>query len=319
MLALLNTFLQWREDGKRAAFAVVVKTGGSAPRGVGARLLVCEDGRFAGSVSGGCVEAEVVAAALEVIKNGKTQMLNFAADDTGEWLSGLSCGGEMAVFVYPPLDNVIKTMREFIIARRIITITTNLQTGEQNIAESESEKETATIITNADGDGDRFIETLLPMRRLFIIGATHIAQNILPLARALEMECIIIDPRAAFATAERFGNVQVRRQWGDDAFGELPPDYRDGVIALTHDPKIDDPALLAAMKNKPGYIGALGSKRTHQKRLARLQTLGASTTSLAKIHAPVGLDIGAKTPAEIAIAIIGEMVGVFRGKNVGVK
>ena len=125
-------------------------------------------------VSGGCVEAEVVAAALEVIKNGKTQMLNFAADDTGEWLSGLSCGGEMAVFVYPPLDNVIKTMREFIIARRIITITTNLQTGEQNIAESESEKETATIITNADGDGDRFIETLLPMRRLFIIGATHI-------------------------------------------------------------------------------------------------------------------------------------------------
>lgn len=120
------------------------------------------------------------------------------------------------------------------------------------------------------------------------------------------------DPRAAWTGGGRFADAKVLRQWGDDTFAKTPPDNRDAVIAITHDPKIDDPALLAAMKTKPAYIGALGSSRTHAKRLIRLREAGADNAALQSIHAPIGFDIGAKTPAEIAAAIIAQMIAVFR-------
>ncbi|MGI9338714.1 MAG: XdhC family protein [Gammaproteobacteria bacterium] len=308
----MDTAWQWRSEGKLVAFAVVVGTGGSAPRAAGARLLACEDGAFFGSVSGGCVEGEVIAAAAEVMRTGKPQLLNFAAAVDGEWRAGLSCGGDIRVFVHKPPDAAIAKMRKLAAARMPITIETDTTTGKQVISAAKSaKKEVATIA------GGVFVETILPARRLFIIGATHIARELLAMAAVLEMECIVIDPRAAWASAERFGDAKVLRQWGDDAFAKMRPTERDAVVALAHDEKIDDPALLAALtaKAKPAYIGALGSSRTHQKRLRRLHEQGASEVVLADIHAPVGLDIGAKTPAEIAVAIVAEMVAAFRGKD----
>lgn len=310
IFTLINKAWQWRQERRRIAFAVVVAAAGSAPRPAGARLLLAEDGAFAGSVSGGCVESDVAAAAMEVINNGIPQMLTFDAAD-GEWRAGLSCGGDIGVFVHQPEDEVINKMRQLAAARRPMTVITNLTTGKQSIDEVHDNDATMESATSKDGI---FVETILPARRLFIIGATHIAQCIIPMAAVLEMECIIIDPRAAFASGERFADAKVLNEWGDNAFAKTPPDKRDAVIALTHDPKIDDPALLAAMTKSPAYIGALGSTRTHAKRLTRLRAAGADDASLANIHAPIGFDIGAKTPAEIAASVIAEMIAAFRNK-----
>lgn len=316
LFALSDAAWQWRRAGKVAAFAVVVNTGGSAPRPAGARLLVGDDGNFAGSVSGGCVEAEVAAAAMEVMRTGKPQMLTFSAAVDGEWRAGLSCGGSIGIFVHLPTDEVINTIRQLAAARRPAIMTTDLTTGTQCIQQYDDDDAAANIADeSAKVEDGMFVEHLLPARRLFVIGATHIAQCLVPLAAVLDMECIVIDPRAAWATAARFGDAKLLRQWGDDAFAETPPDKRDAVVAITHDPKIDDPALLAALAAKAGYVGALGSGKSHKQRLIRLKAAGAEEAALTRIHAPVGFDIGAKTPAEIAIAIVAEITAIFRNKS----
>lgn len=310
----MDTARQWRQEGKLVAFAVVVGAGGSAPRPVGARLLVCEDGRFAGSVSGGCVEGEVIAAAAEVMRAGKPQLLAFSAAVDGEWRAGLTCGGDIRVFVHKPADEAMDEMRKLAAARIPMTVLTDMKTGRQMPAPTKGAK-----IEVAKMTGDIFIEAILPARRLFVVGATHIARELLQLAATLEMECVIIDPRAAWASADRFGDAKVLREWPDKAFAKMRPNERDAVVVLAHDAKIDDPALLAALKvkpKKPAYIGALGSRRTHEKRQKRLYEQGGiSEVALIDIHAPVGLDIGAKTPGEIAIAIAAEIVAAFRGKK----
>ena len=305
--ALLNTAHDWRAAGKRVAVGVVVKTWGSAPCPVGARLLVADDGAFAGSVSGGCIEAEVVTAALDSLADGKPQLLNFGVADETAWQAGLSCGGEIDVFVHTPADETLKQMRDNIAARKAMTLSTDLTSGAQTVTGGGG-------LSEARLDGKVFVEVVAPARRILIIGATHIAQEMLRLAEPLEMECVVIDPREAWANAARFPNADVRREWGEDVFAQTPPGKQDAVVALTHDPKIDDPALLAALQAEPGYIGALGSTRTHAKRLARLKEAGVDDASLAKIHAPVGMNIGARAPAEIALAIVAEIVGVFNGK-----
>ncbi len=315
--ALLETAREWRGDGKKLAAAVVVKTWGSAPCPAGARLFVREDGVFAGSVSGGCIESEVVAAATESLSEGKPQTLNFGIADETAWEAGLSCGGKMQVFVHLPQDKTLNSMREKICARQTATVTTDLSTGEQTVAGDDNNGSNGIVsaATVCEKNNRRLlVEKIRPAPRILIIGATHIAQHLAKLAETLEMETVIADPRAAWANPERFPNANVRRQWGEDFFAQTPPGKTDAVVALTHDPKIDDPALLAAMNAKPGYIGALGSRRTHEKRLLRLREAGASEKELQKICAPVGLDIGAQNPAQIALAVLAQIVAAFNGK-----
>ncbi len=167
----------------------------------------------------------------------------------------------------------------------------------------------ATVET---GEGRVFINVYTPPLRLIVIGAVHIAQPLVAMAGLAGYGVTVVDPRRAFATDARFPEVEMRDDWPDDAMKALAPDRRTAVVALTHDPKLDDPALAVALRSDAFYIGALGSRRTHAKRLERLRAEGFSGDELARIHGPIGLDIGAKSPAEIAISILAEMTGVLR-------
>lgn len=160
--------------------------------------------------------------------------------------------------------------------------------------------------------GRAFLQVFNPPLRLVIVGAVHIAQALVPMAALAGYAVTVVDPRRAFATDERFPDVAVSTEWPDDAMEALAPDRRTAVVTLTHDPKLDDPALLAALRSDAFYIGALGSKRTHAKRLERLREEGAEETALARIHGPAGLDIGAVSPAEIAVSVLAQMTEALR-------
>jgi xanthine dehydrogenase accessory factor len=160
--------------------------------------------------------------------------------------------------------------------------------------------------------GEAFVQVFMPPRRMFIIGAVHIAQTLVPMAMLSGYEVAVIDPRRAFATDERFPSVEVIKEWPDRALQRLMPDRQSVVIALTHDPKLDEPALRTALQTDAFYIGALGSKKTQADRRERLRVSGFDDRALARIHGPIGLSIGAKTPAEIAISIMGEVTQVLR-------
>jgi len=168
-------------------------------------------------------------------------------------------------------------------------------------------------VVKRDG-ADYFLTVVAPATRLAVVGATHIAQAVAPIARVLGFAATVVDPRAAFATPERFPDAVVFALWPQEVFAARPLDRHTAVCLLTHDPKIDDPALILALRSDCFYIGALGSKKTHAARLARMRAAGFDEAALARIHAPIGLDIGAASPAEIGLAIVGEMVAALRGK-----
>jgi xanthine dehydrogenase accessory factor len=257
----------WLKAGKRVVLATVTETWGSAPRPVGSHLVIDEDGRFEGSVSGGCVESAVVSEAMD-LREPKT--LHFGVADAAAWEVGLSCGGKIAIHLESVTLAQITPVLEALEARREITA---------------------------------FGQTYKPPLRLVITGAVHISQMLVPLARSIGFEPVIIDPRTAFATPERFPNVTIHAVWAQDILPVIKLDKYTALVALTHDPKIDDPALLAALNAECFYIGALGSRKTHAKRVERL-----NHPAISRIKAPIGLDIGAISPAEIAIAIIAEIM-----------
>ena len=208
-----------------------------------------------------------------------------------------------------------------------VVLVTNLTSGEQKLlypfdVEDTSEineaaknalinDKTAQIETS---DGPIFLNIFNPSLRLFVVGAVHIAQTLVPMAAAAGYEVTVIDPRRSFGSNFRFPNVTLDNRWPDEAFEKLNPDRRSAVITLTHDSKLDDPALKCALKTDAFYVGALGSTRTHAKRQQRLTRAGFTDEDLARIHGPIGLDIGAKSPAEIAISIMAEITAVLRQK-----
>lgn len=177
------------------------------------------------------------------------------------------------------------------------------------IREAHRRDRSTTIETEA---GPVFLQVFNPPLRLVVVGAVHIAQALVPMASLTGYAVTVIDPRRGFATAERFPNVTLVDAWPDEAMEALAPDERTAVVTLTHDPKLDDPALDVALRSRAFYIGALGSKRTHAARLERLSAMGHGPEALARIHGPVGLDIGAVSPAEIAISILAQMTAVLR-------
>ena len=306
--ALLQTAAQWQAAGDRVAMATVIKTWRSAPRPVGARLLIHQNGEFAGSVSGGCVEKEVIHAATACFADGTPRRLSFGVADEMAWQSGLSCGGEIEIFValLPSSDSnngrILAQLQKAIATRTHCELKTNMTNGDIML----TDKTTAAPLL----DGDFFIEPFPPCRRLLLIGATHIAQVLAPMARTCGFDTLIIDPREAWATAARFPDTPLDTHWPEDVLPDLL-DAQTAVAALTHDPKIDDGALLAALSSPVRYVGALGSSRTHAKRRARLLAAGADEESLSRLCAPIGLDIGANSAAEIAVSVMGEIVAAF--------
>jgi xanthine dehydrogenase accessory factor len=299
----------WHADGRGVAIATVVTTWGSSPRPPGSKLAVDERGEFVGSVSGGCIETAIVDAALEIIGGGEARVLEFGVADETAWSVGLACGGTIAVHV----ARITPALLEAAHAPRPLALATRLHGGAQElIAAADPRAQRAFATDRAEVIDGVLIEPIALPLRLIIVGAVHVAAPLAAMARLAGFAVTIIEPRRAWASAVRFPDETIVSAWPDEAIRELAPDARTAIVALTHDPKLDDPALTAALASPAFYIGCLGSKKTHAARLERLAAAGAA---LARLHGPVGLPIGARSPAEIAISILAEIVRELRNRT----
>jgi xanthine dehydrogenase accessory factor len=281
-----------------------------------------------GSVSGGCIEGAVIGEALAAIKDRKVRILDFGVSDEQAWEVGLACGGDIKIFVEPAADK--KTL-ERLRTQRPVAQVTDLASGAYalvtpdavegllKLSDAAIAKARETIkddVSRAieDGDDKLFVHVFNTPLRMFVVGAVHIAQALVPMAQLAGYAVTVVDPRGAFATEARFPGVTMSEDWTDDALEAFKPDARTAIVTLTHDPKLDDPALQVALRSNAFYVGALGSSRTHAKRVARLKEAGLTDAEIARIASPVGLSIGAKSPAEIAISILAEVVAAKHGK-----
>ncbi len=312
--------LDWHREGRGAALATVVETWGSAPVPAGSQLAVSGRGEIAGSVSGGCVEGAVVSEALEALADGRPRLLRYGVADETAFAVGLACGGTIRVLVEPvgpeppalgePMLAALVAAQS---AREPVGIAVDMASWARRLIRPEDAPERFRRgLTGLTSDSNTFISIHNPPPQLLVAGAVHIAQALLPMARIAGFAPVVCDPRSSFAAAHRFPGETLREGFADEVFPEVGPDARTAVVTLSHDPKIDDPALEAALASPAFYIGALGSRRTHAARLERLAGRGWGPGDLARIHGPVGLDIGARSPAEIAVAILAEMVESLR-------
>lgn len=313
-----ETALAWHREGLGAALATVVETWGSAPRRVGAQLAIAGDGRIEGSVSGGCVEGAVIVEALEALEAGEHRLLTFGVSDGDAFAVGLACGGTIRVLVEPVGTVLPEEMLAELVAARAarlpVAYEVNLATGTRRLLRDGYPDRMRMDRSGFEEDGQTFVAVHNPPLRLIVVGAVHIAQALVPMARIAGYDPAVIDPRDTFASPARFPETRLLHDWPDEAVAELGLDTRTALVLLTHDPKLDDPALEAGLRANCFYIGALGSTRTHAKRVARMQAAGFGDDQIARIHGPVGLDIGAASPAEIAVSILAEMTAVLRGR-----
>ncbi len=337
--------LAWRAAGRKVALATVARTWGSSPRPAGSKLAVNDAAEFVGSVSGGCIEGAVIQEALEIMASGASRVLGFGVSDETAWEVGLACGGNVEVFVEAVAPEVGRGISQAVLeevldarrAKRAVVLVTPLDGSAHRVlpvadavphaagqiaTQAPDDALARAIAESARGDradvidtpgGALLIEPHLAPLRLIIVGAVHVAQPLAEMAALAGFAVTIVDPRRAFATAARFPGQTLVVTWPDRAITELAPDARTAVVTLTHDPKLDDPGLVAALASPAFYIGCLGSKKTHGARRTRLGERGVAEPALDRLHGPVGLRIGARTPAEIAVSILGEIVAALRG------
>ena len=301
----------WRADGHDVALATVVATWGSSPRAPGSQLVVRGDGVHQGSVSGGCIEGAVIEEALAVMADGSARLLRYGVTNEMAWEVGLTCGGTVEVHVARVPDALDQLLADRA-ASRPVALLTNLETGDTELSHDHEAllEDRSRVIDGAQGRV--FVQVHNPRIRLIIVGAVHISQPLAQIAGLAGYAVTLVDPRGAFTGGERFPEMTVIEDWPDEALTALAPDARCAVVTLTHDPKLDDPALSVALRTQAFYIGCLGSRRTHAKRLERLAELGFSEAETARLHGPVGLDIGASSPAEIALSIMAEITQARR-------
>jgi len=313
--------LSWIDAGETVALATVIKTWGSAPRPVGAQLAVREDMEFQGSVSGGCVESAVIFEATEAMRDGSCRILSFGVSDESAFEVGLACGGQIEVMVEPVgvgQGPSIEDLRALVTARaerKPVVYEVNTASWSRRLLPrdpSNGDLEARFRTDKSLRDGDLFRGVHNPPLRLVIVGAVHIAQPLVQMAKIAGYDVTLCDPRDSFASATRFPDETFLDGWPDEALAAYGLDTRTAVVTLSHDPKIDTPALQVALESETFYIGALGSTRTHAKRVAALGDAGLSADVIARIDGPVGLDIGASTPAEIAVSIMAELTERLR-------
>lgn len=311
--------LGWHRSGAGAAIATVIETWGSAPRQAGSQLAISGSGEMAGSVSGGCVEGAVVTEALAALQDGQARVLTFGVSDDTAFSVGLACGGTIRVLVEPVGRGLPVDMLEALVAhraaRKAVALVVDLADWTRRILHpGEDAAVDARFRSDRSGvaeDGG-FVAIHNPPLRLVVVGAVHIAQALVTVARTCGYDCTLIDPRSAFGSAARFPGETILDDWPDDALATIAPDARTAIVTLTHDAKLDDPAIAYALRSPVFYIGCLGSTRTHAKRVERLAAAGFAPDEVARIHAPVGLDIGARTPAEIAVSIMAQITHALR-------
>lgn len=334
---------EWLAQGRAVAFATVVGTGGRSPRPLGSIMVMDDSGRVEGSVSGGCVEADVMSIAKEVMSGAPPCVRSYGGEEVGLWSVGLACGGRLDVFVeavrspHSPEGTFPAELLPRITDRRakgepqaigaaLDGSRHALLGGEGTLfcPDGEVPSPIVDIMTDRVATGeagavsptmtpDWFVQLLMPAPRLLIVGAVHIAQVLAAMAANAGYDVTIIDPRTSLATPERFPGVRLVDDWPDDALSAARPDRMTAIVTLTHDSKLDDPALMEALKGPAFYIGALGSRGTQASRLQRLREAGVNDTSLQRIRGPVGLPIGAVDVEEIAISIMADIVAVRRG------
>ena len=308
--------LAWHKAGKGAALATVIETWGSAPRRVGSQLAINSAGEIVGSVSGGCVEGAVIVEAIEAIETGEPRELEFGVSDGDAFAVGLACGGKIRIMVEPVGGILSETLLSELVdarAKRLpVAYVVDLESGTRGLHREGFQQRFAMDRSGFEENSRVFVAIHNPPLRLIVIGAVHIAQALVSMAQMLGYDPLVIDPRESFAAAARFPNVEISNDWPSDAVEKLGLDARTALVLLTHDPKLDDPVLQIALRSKVAYIGALGSKRTHSKRLDRLQEMGFDASDCARIYGPVGLNIGASNPAEIALAILAQMTQLLR-------
>jgi xanthine dehydrogenase accessory factor len=288
--------------GLPMALATVIETWRSAPCPIGTHMLVTGEGQFVGSVSGGCVEGDVLQTAAEVMGGAPAIVRRYGVADGAAWEVGLPCGGNVAVLVQPVGD---RGFPQALFARinaanadgETLMVGTDLESGQSDVV--------------AQRSADQFLNVYAPPKRLLIVGAVEIAAALSSIAQQVGFAVTIIDPRARFLTAERFPGVARDDRWPDEAVTALKPDRRTAVVTLSHDVKIDDPALAAALGSHAAYIAALGSKASHAARLARLTDAGVAVDQLTRIEGPAGVAINAISAPEIALSIAAGMVKVM--------
>ena len=331
----------WLQAGDAVVVATVVRTWGSSPRNTGAKMAIRGDGTFQGSVSGGCVEGAVIETALQVHKDGTPRLLHFGVADETAWEVGLACGGEIDVFIQlvdspawfgayqddtfaavlividGPADLVgeqIGVLREGgeLSEDRIPFGSEEAESVAQSIREGRSKVVQIDLL-----EGEEiavFVDVIYQAPTLLMVGGAHISIALAKIAKHLGYRTALIDPRRAFASEERFPDLDIcMNDWPGEALKEFPITQDTAVAVLTHDPKIDDPALLVALKSPAFYIGALGSQATQEARRERLRKEGLSDEQLSRLRGPIGLDIGARNPEEIALSIMTEIVAARRG------
>lgn len=314
---MMKRALDWHDANRGAVLATVVETWGSAPRGVGSQLVIDGQGAMEGSVSGGCVEGAVIVEAIEALGDGAARLLTYGVSDDDAFAVGLACGGTIGILVEPigavlPRDTLGQVVDAQMANRPVGLIRTLAGLDHQLIGPDREAERFRLDRSGISEDGERFIQVFNPPLRLIIVGAVHIAQPLSQMAALSGYSVTIVDPRPAFASAARFPGHAIVEDWPDEAIQELAPDARTAVVTLTHDPKLDDPAIRATLNTDAFYLGCLGSKRTHAKRLERLSQAGVPQEAIDRIHAPVGLDLGGRLPAEIATSVLAEITQVLR-------
>jgi len=353
MLDILSDIERWTREGDDVALATVVRVRGSSPRPAGARLAVTRSGRMSGAVSAGCVESEVHRRALEVLDSGKPDFVQFSVTEAPELDVGLSCGGTIDVLIEPfaRSKDTWRTIADALRADRPIAVAEIVEPahlrGAMTVfrAPADAAEETsdgvfptelreeitgeATTLLALTGGGAAtldvkvgageatvFLQAFAAAPELFIVGGTEIGAALCKLAKIMGMHVTIIDPRTPFSARERFPEAdEVVRAWPNEALDSRRLGALSAVVTLTHDSKLDTPALACALRSRAGYIGALGSRRTHEKRKATLAAEGFTPEDIVRVHGPVGLDIGGTSAAEIALSILAEISAARNGRD----
>ncbi|MEZ4671505.1 MAG: XdhC family protein [Anaerolineae bacterium] len=331
MLDILQTVDQWLREKRSIALATVVDTWGSAPRRPGSKMAVTSEMAMVGSVSGGCVETAVIEQALECLSENNPRLLNYGVSDDDAWEVGLTCGGKISIYVEPLDEGWWRTAADYVRRDQQETTLISLEAdtlgrkilldkdgGVQYNTLGADLKEALAAAQNvlrpqlAEVSGHKLmVDIFAPRPHLIIIGGVHIAQPLQTFAHHMGFRVSIVDPRGVFATADRFPYADsILNSYPDKALPQLGLDRNTFVAVLTHDPKIDDKALLTALPSPAPYIGVLSSRKTHIARTERLKSAGMSDDLIGRISTPIGVDIDAQNPEEIALSIMAQVISV---------
>tara|TARA_B100000963_G_C22548128_1_gene635432 strand:+ start:138 stop:1139 length:1002 start_codon:yes stop_codon:yes gene_type:complete len=316
---------KWIASGKTVALATVIETWGSSPRPVGSIMAVNDSNEILGSVSGGCIESSVFTKALEIMKTNKSQVLEYGVSNTQAWDAGLTCGGKVRLYLekLSQLDkNTFKKINATIKKGASLGMLTCLVDGNKSFVTEKTVNKNSLLEESKSllfkklsscisfENREWFFKSFSIKLKIVVVGAVHITEPLVRFSNILGYESIIIDPRYNYKENNFSKDIQIIKDWPDEALRKLKIDNSTAIITLTHDPKLDDPAIRFALNSNCFYVGCLGSKKTHNSRVLRLKKAGFTEKQIKRIFGPVGIDINAKTPQEIANSIISQIISV---------